>query len=194
MVRKTLLIHPSIGHVNRYKTHWNPILGVTRCVDLCAAPGSWSQVLSKKLYETSSSPDDVKIVAVDLQAMAPLPGLFWIQFGLSIEKVRTISLCFRSQTTTRWYNENQYGSRNHRLLQQWKSSTCYLRWSTRRNRSSWHRRIHSIATTTGRTQYYHTCPWTRRHICGENISRKGHHTPLFAVEDFLPKSLDHKTG
>lgn len=49
------------------------ISGVTRVVDLCAAPGSWSQVLSKKLYETSSNQDDVKIIAVDLQAMAPLP-------------------------------------------------------------------------------------------------------------------------
>ncbi|KAG4076775.1 hypothetical protein HA402_009121 [Bradysia odoriphaga] len=53
--------------------------GVTRVVDLCAAPGSWSQVLSKKLYEGSSNPDDVKIVAVDLQAMAPLPGVKQLQ-------------------------------------------------------------------------------------------------------------------
>lgn len=52
--------------------------GVTRVVDLCAAPGSWSQVLSKRLYEPS--PDkDVKIVAVDLQAMAALPGVKQLQ-------------------------------------------------------------------------------------------------------------------
>jgi 23S rRNA U2552 (ribose-2'-O)-methylase RlmE/FtsJ len=25
--------------------------GVKRAVDLCAAPGSWSQVLSRKIYE-----------------------------------------------------------------------------------------------------------------------------------------------
>lgn len=49
--------------------------GVTRVVDLCAAPGSWSQVLSKKLYENNTKPEDVKIIAVDLQAMAPLPGI-----------------------------------------------------------------------------------------------------------------------
>ncbi|XP_055377416.1 putative tRNA (cytidine(32)/guanosine(34)-2'-O)-methyltransferase 1 isoform X2 [Condylostylus longicornis] len=51
---------------------------VVRAVDLCAAPGSWSQVLSKKLYENRKS-EDVKIIAVDLQAMAPLPGVIQIQ-------------------------------------------------------------------------------------------------------------------
>ncbi|CAD7093099.1 unnamed protein product [Hermetia illucens] len=51
--------------------------GVTRAVDLCAAPGSWSQVLSKRLYENRK--EDVKIIAVDLQAMAPLPGVVQLQ-------------------------------------------------------------------------------------------------------------------
>lgn len=60
----------------------NFLPGVKRTVDLCAAPGSWSQVLSKKLYQsgTSNGPNkDVKIVAVDLQAMAPLPGVIQLQ-------------------------------------------------------------------------------------------------------------------
>lgn len=39
-------------------------------IDLCAAPGSWSQVLSKALSKSGS-----RIVAVDLQAMAPLEGV-----------------------------------------------------------------------------------------------------------------------
>lgn len=52
--------------------------GVTRAVDLCAAPGSWSQVLSRKLRGKDKS-EEVKIVAVDLQAMAPLPGVTQIQ-------------------------------------------------------------------------------------------------------------------
>uniref|UniRef100_A0A915JCF9 Putative tRNA (cytidine(32)/guanosine(34)-2'-O)-methyltransferase n=1 Tax=Romanomermis culicivorax TaxID=13658 RepID=A0A915JCF9_ROMCU len=77
---------------------------VTKAVDLCAAPGSWSQVLSKKIYEnrqnkTSSSDNssggdsssiefkEPKIVAVDLQAMAPLPGV--IQLQGDITKVST---------------------------------------------------------------------------------------------------------
>lgn len=54
--------------------------GVSRAVDLCAAPGSWSQVLSKKLSENNSEhQENTKIVAVDLQAMAPLPGVISIQ-------------------------------------------------------------------------------------------------------------------
>ncbi|CAH1117095.1 unnamed protein product [Phaedon cochleariae] len=82
--------------------------GVTKAVDLCAAPGSWSQVLSRKLYlgETvmirdkcclfyneielhqrlesmeeyeSHKNENVKIVAVDLQPMSPLPGVIQIQ-------------------------------------------------------------------------------------------------------------------
>ncbi|CAG5046102.1 unnamed protein product [Parnassius apollo] len=53
--------------------------GVLRAVDLCAAPGSWSQVLTKKLKENTTNADDVKIVAVDLQAMAALPGVKQIQ-------------------------------------------------------------------------------------------------------------------
>ncbi|XP_056137754.1 putative tRNA (cytidine(32)/guanosine(34)-2'-O)-methyltransferase [Lampris incognitus] len=62
--------------------------GVKRAVDLCAAPGSWSQVLSRKLRVKISDGDggseevrseEVKIVAVDLQAMAPLPGVTQIQ-------------------------------------------------------------------------------------------------------------------
>lgn len=69
---------------------------------MCAAPGSWSQVLSRKLYlgeevktverynifgeplpsepkKPSVKNENVKIVAVDLQPMAPLPGIIQIQ-------------------------------------------------------------------------------------------------------------------
>lgn len=49
-------------------------------VDLCAAPGSWSQVLSRKLRKANAQNEhEVKIVAVDLQEMAPLEGVFQIQ-------------------------------------------------------------------------------------------------------------------
>eukprot|EP00009_Paramoeba_aestuarina_P015743 CAMPEP_0201541936 /NCGR_PEP_ID=MMETSP0161_2-20130828/71749_1 /ASSEMBLY_ACC=CAM_ASM_000251 /TAXON_ID=180227 /ORGANISM="Neoparamoeba aestuarina, Strain SoJaBio B1-5/56/2" /LENGTH=335 /DNA_ID=CAMNT_0047949517 /DNA_START=56 /DNA_END=1063 /DNA_ORIENTATION=+ len=56
--------------------------GVERAVDLCAAPGSWSQVLSRKLYQSGpgcEQHNNVKIVAVDLQDMAPLPGVVQIK-------------------------------------------------------------------------------------------------------------------
>lgn len=96
--------------LNQQRVKNKRVLGVTRAVDLCAAPGSWSQVLSRKLYlgevintshtskafgndeknETSQQPnnasvsasvknENVKIVAVDLQPMAPLPGVIQIQ-------------------------------------------------------------------------------------------------------------------
>ncbi|KAK7799156.1 hypothetical protein U0070_011541 [Myodes glareolus] len=54
---------------------FNLFQGVKRAVDLCAAPGSWSQVLSQKVGGQSSG----QVVAVDLQAMAPLPGVIQIQ-------------------------------------------------------------------------------------------------------------------
>ena len=49
--------------------------GVMRAVDLCAAPGGWTQVLSQKIGGQGSG----HVVAVDLQAMAPLPGVVQIQ-------------------------------------------------------------------------------------------------------------------
>lgn len=49
-----------------------------RVVDLCAAPGSWSQVLSR----TTQGRDRI-IVSVDLQPMAPLPGVTTIQADIT---------------------------------------------------------------------------------------------------------------
>jgi len=46
--------------------------GVTRAVDLCAAPGSWSQVLARRCAANAARANDVKIVAIDLQEMAPV--------------------------------------------------------------------------------------------------------------------------
>ncbi|KAB0355798.1 hypothetical protein FD755_021739 [Muntiacus reevesi] len=57
--------------------------GVTRAVDLCAAPGSCSQVLSQKIGGQGSG----RVVAVDLQAMAPLPGV--LQFQGDITQLST---------------------------------------------------------------------------------------------------------
>ncbi|KAK0162208.1 hypothetical protein PV327_008562 [Microctonus hyperodae] len=61
---------------------------VNKAVDLCAAPGSWSQVLSRKLNENhKDASEKPKIIAVDLQAMAPLDGV--IQLQGDITKVST---------------------------------------------------------------------------------------------------------
>lgn len=43
--------------------------GAARVVDLCAAPGSWCQVLTERCAPGAT------IVAVDVQRMAPLPGV-----------------------------------------------------------------------------------------------------------------------
>lgn len=53
---------------------------VSKVVDLCAAPGSWSQVL------TSEVKKDKKIVAVDLQPMTPIDGVTCIQADITHPK------------------------------------------------------------------------------------------------------------
>ncbi|KAI8046384.1 putative tRNA (cytidine(32)/guanosine(34)-2'-O)-methyltransferase 2 isoform X1 [Drosophila gunungcola] len=61
--------------------------GLTRAVDLCAAPGSWSQVLAKHMYEPlpPEERDKVKIIAVDLQGMAPIEGVTQLRADISKE-------------------------------------------------------------------------------------------------------------
>eukprot|EP01006_Ploeotia_vitrea_P064249 TRINITY_DN87388_c0_g1_i1.p1 TRINITY_DN87388_c0_g1~~TRINITY_DN87388_c0_g1_i1.p1 ORF type:complete len:285 (-),score=32.76 TRINITY_DN87388_c0_g1_i1:222-1076(-) len=51
--------------------------GVKRAVDLCAAPGSWSQVLSSKLNPVEDK--EAIVVSIDLQEMAPIPGVILLQ-------------------------------------------------------------------------------------------------------------------
>jgi len=86
-----------------------PKIRVQRAVDLCAAPGSWSQVLSDRLlhgkkyhqnddHDEKNHPDDQnpKIVAVDLQPMAPLPGVVCIQGDItSIDTARQVIASFQ---------------------------------------------------------------------------------------------------
>jgi tRNA (cytidine32/guanosine34-2'-O)-methyltransferase len=57
---------------------------VRHVIDLCAAPGSWSQVLSRRLYvpavEAGTPAEELpKIVAIDLQPMAPIEGVTLLQ-------------------------------------------------------------------------------------------------------------------
>ena len=58
-----------------------PLLcGVSQVVDLCAAPGSWSQVLASKLQHVPN----FLVVAVDIQAMAPIPSVITLQGDLTL--------------------------------------------------------------------------------------------------------------
>ncbi|GAB5371396.1 hypothetical protein AAMO2058_001576300 [Amorphochlora amoebiformis] len=52
--------------------------GVDRAVDLCAAPGSWSQVLSRRLNRDNKA-SKCPVIAVDLQEMAPIQGVHILQ-------------------------------------------------------------------------------------------------------------------
>ena len=74
---------------------------VLRAVDLCAAPGGWSQVLVERLSEQSSSgfcaqvDQAPKIVAVDLWPMEPIEGVDMIRGDItSLDTARQIIDCF----------------------------------------------------------------------------------------------------
>ncbi|XP_054783517.1 putative tRNA (cytidine(32)/guanosine(34)-2'-O)-methyltransferase isoform X2 [Prosopis cineraria] len=78
---------------------FNIFEGVKRLVDLCAAPGSWSQVLSRKLYLPAKLASDTKdgdlplIVAIDLQPMAPIEGVIQVQGDIT--NARTAEVVIR---------------------------------------------------------------------------------------------------
>ncbi|KAL7677851.1 hypothetical protein ACOME3_004084 [Neoechinorhynchus agilis] len=60
-------------------------------VDLCAAPGSWSQVLSRLL------PPTIRIVAVDLQQMAPIDRVKIIRGDITADfTIMEIKACLES--------------------------------------------------------------------------------------------------
>lgn len=73
---------------------------VRRAVDLCAAPGGWSQVLVERLKESSCElsahmNQAPKIVAVDLWPMEPIEGVDIIRGDItSLDTARQIIDCF----------------------------------------------------------------------------------------------------
>ncbi|KAJ3436138.1 tRNA (cytidine(32)/guanosine(34)-2'-o)-methyltransferase-related [Anaeramoeba flamelloides] len=71
---------------------------INKIVDLCAAPGSWSQVISKKVYQSQPNEklrEKVTIVAVDIQPMAPIEGVVQLQGDITLQSTATkiVELC-----------------------------------------------------------------------------------------------------
>eukprot|EP00624_Nannochloropsis_granulata_P002316 evm.model.NODE_21757_length_20200_cov_26.998911.1 len=71
-------------------TDFSLFQGVQKAVDLCAAPGSWSQVLATRLYPNGTSGKVIegereRIIAVDLQEMAPIPGVRQLQGDITLQ-------------------------------------------------------------------------------------------------------------
>ncbi|XP_069110343.1 tRNA (cytidine(32)/guanosine(34)-2'-O)-methyltransferase-like [Argopecten irradians] len=89
---------------------FNLFQGVKKVVDLCAAPGSWSQVLSRKLRGEDGKGEDVKIVAVDLQAMAPIPGVIQLQGDITKVSLTTGAshILTHQNNTTTWKKIKQH--------------------------------------------------------------------------------------
>lgn len=100
-------------------TKRRPTLVVQRAVDLCAAPGGWSQVLVERMMggennctsrdDTSTTPEDTSssltssssspaIVAVDLWPMEPLAGVHCLQGDItSLDTANSIIQHFQGQ-------------------------------------------------------------------------------------------------
>jgi len=74
-----------------------------RVVDLCAAPGSWSQVAVELMppaptAAATSTPSRPRVIAVDLQEMAPIPGVHILQGDVtSLATVHSILSYFHQQ-------------------------------------------------------------------------------------------------
>lgn len=75
-------------------------------MDLCAAPGSWSQVLAKHMYEPLSPEDKqkVKIIAVDMQGMAPIEGVTQMREDITKESTaEAIINFFEGEKLRLWF-------------------------------------------------------------------------------------------
>ncbi|XP_044359710.1 putative tRNA (cytidine(32)/guanosine(34)-2'-O)-methyltransferase [Triticum aestivum] len=64
--------------------------GVKRVVDLCAAPGSWSQILSRNLYLPAKLSSDDMVAGIDLQSMAPIEGVIKVQGDITNDRAAEV--------------------------------------------------------------------------------------------------------
>lgn len=115
---------------------WGILDGVRRAVDLCAAPGSWSQVLSRRLAPAGTPSGqvtgveaaardggNVTIVAVDLQEMAPIPGVTQLQGDITAQATASsivahfgggglladVVICDGAPDVTGWHELDEWG-------------------------------------------------------------------------------------
>lgn len=54
----------------------------TNIVDLCAAPGSWSQYIARRMRDLGRS-KEARVIAIDLQEMAPIEGVKMLQADIT---------------------------------------------------------------------------------------------------------------
>lgn len=54
----------------------------TKIVDLCAAPGSWSQYIARRLKDLGRL-EESRVIAIDLQEMAPIEGVKMLQADIT---------------------------------------------------------------------------------------------------------------
>jgi len=72
-------------HIDDHFNLFNP--EVCRVVDLCAAPGSWSQVISKRLKAMGRDIVNERcLVSVDLYPLAPIEGCTMIKGDITRQK------------------------------------------------------------------------------------------------------------
>lgn len=71
--------------------------GVERVIDVCSAPGSWSQYIARRLTEKGLDiKNETRIVSVDLQMMAPIFGVTCIEGDITKdETVNEIITAFK---------------------------------------------------------------------------------------------------
>lgn len=70
---------------------------VNRVIDLCAAPGSWSQYVARRMRQLERS-TTAKLLAIDLQEMAPIEGVRILQGDITQHKtIDTISNFFDNE-------------------------------------------------------------------------------------------------
>ncbi|KAL9939361.1 hypothetical protein V8E36_002174 [Tilletia maclaganii] len=87
-------------------------------IDLCAAPGSWSQVLARTLSggsgsgSTSSStpgaPPPPTLIAVDLQQMAPIPSVHQLTADITLPTTASHLRAFLPSSTSTSPSDNLY--------------------------------------------------------------------------------------